>query len=147
MLTLFANVLTFRATCLQSSDRSHISCEGVSSGRNAGVAQVGAEIRGSFRVQPPVQKSPDFRRVCIEPFGQSLGRVADARELRVELVEPGRQSILGDFPRDLLGSEMERVGERPVQVLGELKRCGQALDQKVLGLRCDDAVRIDAVLR
>ena len=27
MLTLFANVLTFRATCLQSSARAHIRCE------------------------------------------------------------------------------------------------------------------------
>ena len=44
-----------------------------------------------------------------------------------------------------LGREMECVGERPVQVLGELKRRGQAIDEEVLGVRRDDAVRFDAV--
>ena len=46
MLTLFANVLTLRATCSQSSARAHIRCEWRPSGRNArreGVERHGAE--------------------------------------------------------------------------------------------------------
>ena len=42
---------------------------------------------------------------------------------------------------------MEGVGERPVQVLGELKRRGQAIDEEVLGVRRDDAVRLQRARR
>ena len=82
----------------------------------------------------------------IEPFGQSLGRIADPREPGVEAVEAGREGVLHDLAGDLLGSTVECVGERSVQVLRELKRRGQPLDEKVLSLGCDDAVRVDAVL-
>ena len=96
MLTLFANVLTLRATCLQSSARAHINCEWHFSGRNARVAQGRAELRGSLGVQPPVQKAPNFRWVRIESFGQRLGRIADPRELGVKVVEACREGVFDD---------------------------------------------------
>ena len=94
----------------------------------------------------PTSCSPDLRRVRIEPFGQGLGRVADSRELRVETVESDREGILDDLAGDGFGSEVERVGERPVQVLGELKRCRQPFDEEVLRLGRNDAVWVDAIL-
>ena len=51
-----------------------------------------------------------------------------------------------DLAGDGFGSEVERVGERPVQVLGELKRCRQPLDEEVLRLGRNDAVGLDAIL-
>ena len=119
----------------------------MSASRHPGIAQGGAELRGPFRVQSPIQETPDLGWVRIKPFGQGLGRIADPRELRVEAVESGRQGVLDDLSGDGLGSEVECVGQRPVQVLGELKRRGQPLDKEVLGLGCGDAVRIDAVLK
>ncbi len=82
----------------------------------------------------------------IEPFGQSLGRIADPREPGVETVEAGREGVLHDLAGDLLGSEVECVGEHAVKVLRDLKWRGQPLDEKVLSLGRDDAVRGDAVL-
>ena len=72
--------------------------------------------------------------------------MADPREPGVETVEAGREGISHDFAGDFSCSEVECVGERPVQVLREPKRRGQPLDEKVLSLGRDDAVRVDAVL-
>ena len=72
----------------------------------------------------------------IEPFGQGLGRIADPRELGFETVEAGREGVLHDLAGDLLGSEVECVGERPpVQVFRELKRRGQPLGRWRAGVR------------
>ena len=77
----------------------------------------------------------------IEPFGQTLGRIADPRKPGVETVEAGREGVLHGLSGDLLGSEVECVGEHAVQVLRDLKWRGQPLDEKVLSLGRDDAVR------
>ena len=87
---------------------------------------------------------PYLRRMRIEPFGRRLGRIAVPREPGVETVEAGREGVSHDFAGDFSGSEVECVGERPVQVLCEVKRRGQPLDEKVLSLGRDDAVRVDA---
>ena len=67
------------------------------------------------------RKRRDLRRMRIEPFGQSLGRIADPREPGVETVEAGREGVFHDLAGNLLGSEVECVGEHAVQVLRDLK--------------------------
>ena len=116
------------------------------SDRNPGVAQRGTEFRRAFGVESATEKTSDFRGLRIEPLRQGFRRVANAREFRVQVVEAHREGVLGDFAGDLLGAEVECVGERPIQVFGELKGRRESLDEEVLGLRRNDAVRVDTVV-
>ena len=45
----------------------------ISSGRNAGIAQHGAEFCRTYRARSVAEKAPDFRRVRIEPLSQRQG--------------------------------------------------------------------------